>query len=668
MLSSGGAALLRRQLLASAGGALQHAAGLLGGAGAARADPGAVAGAGAPTGGRAISTTRGIAMGRLSITDNLVRGPPESSLYTRDNYAFLQKNGWSLAACEQVLSSHSDAKRARGGPRPDYVNRALNQRIGATTSLDELRAVLEEQAHAMTAINLAVFIQNVPRLLHTRTGQRDYAGAAVLLDHAAHLLAPAGVSRLSGPNLCSSLAAFTRCRYSPSAELVQAMCDELLAGGGAKLQRCSLASLAQLLLALSKLVHPQGQWPLMHAVAATATERLQALARGGEAGGGGGAAGGEAQPAAPHDDPARAGNSIALLAMLLARAQAPGHEFAAALHAWLARPGALDAVAPAGLTQLWHALRVQYAQHTRLGAEEGAAADGAGDGPAPLPAADPASAGDAAAFDAHAAQLGEFFGPATLPALAAATARRVPVMRAEELGRVLADAAALRFRDADLLAAAAAGMTALGGADGGVAPATRLSAAWAAAHLRAHDAALLQPALLAAVEAPGTLDGLSAGRLLRLTAALPPDVAAEQQALLRAECHARSGARGPAPAPPPPGGPPANWDWVDAVAADLAGRVGELKPRELAHALAAFAAIPGAVLHEGLFGAAAALIGARAHMFGQPRDAELIAAAFNALSYKDGLPALRALQEQAEAAAAAAGPGGGGGGSPTAAA
>lgn len=40
--------------------------------------------------------------------------------------------------------------------------RALTDRIRATTSLEELRQVVEEQAHRMTQINLAVVIQKVP--------------------------------------------------------------------------------------------------------------------------------------------------------------------------------------------------------------------------------------------------------------------------------------------------------------------------------------------------------------------------------------------------------------------------------------------------------------------------------------------------------------------------
>jgi hypothetical protein len=47
------------------------------------------------------------------------------------------------------------------------------------------------------------------QLLHNRAGAEEYDAAALLLDHAANLLLPK-LQYLSGPNICSCLAAFAR--------------------------------------------------------------------------------------------------------------------------------------------------------------------------------------------------------------------------------------------------------------------------------------------------------------------------------------------------------------------------------------------------------------------------------------------------------------------------
>jgi hypothetical protein len=47
------------------------------------------------------------------------------------------------------------------------------------------------------------------QLLHNRQGAEDYDAAALLLDHAANMLLPK-LQWLSGPNICSCLAAFAR--------------------------------------------------------------------------------------------------------------------------------------------------------------------------------------------------------------------------------------------------------------------------------------------------------------------------------------------------------------------------------------------------------------------------------------------------------------------------
>jgi hypothetical protein len=47
------------------------------------------------------------------------------------------------------------------------------------------------------------------QLLHNRKGAEDYDAAALLLDHTANMLLPK-LQWLSGPNICSCLAAFAR--------------------------------------------------------------------------------------------------------------------------------------------------------------------------------------------------------------------------------------------------------------------------------------------------------------------------------------------------------------------------------------------------------------------------------------------------------------------------
>ena len=47
------------------------------------------------------------------------------------------------------------------------------------------------------------------QLLHNRAGAEEYDAAALLLDHAAKLLLPK-LQWLSGPNICSCLAAFAK--------------------------------------------------------------------------------------------------------------------------------------------------------------------------------------------------------------------------------------------------------------------------------------------------------------------------------------------------------------------------------------------------------------------------------------------------------------------------
>lgn len=93
-------------------------------------------------------------------------------------------------------------------------------------------------------------------------------------------------------------------------------------------------------------------------------------------------------------------------------------------------------------------------------------------------------------------------------------------------------------------------------------------------------------------------------------------------------------------------------EWVLALADDVSGRLAGMKPREVAHLVSGYAALPGAAAHQGLFSAAAAHIEAHAHMFTSFNDMEMVAAAFEKTDFKAGLAALKALQQQAEQMAA----------------
>jgi hypothetical protein len=255
-------------------------------------------------------------------------------------------------------------------------------------------------------------------------------------------------------------------------------------------------------------------------------------------------------------------------------------------------------------------------------------------------------------------QLREFFGPKTLNMLAGKTAQMCSSMTERELGQVLASVSAVKYTNNDLLSAAAAAFEAMCAAGTPTAE-TLLSAAWAGASLRFPKPSLLQPALVAAAADPGSIDGVGAGRLMRITSWLTPEEVEQQRSLLLQELHRRSGARGAAPSVPAAAADDgssssssSNAEWVTALADNLADRMGSLKPREVANLVAAFAAIPGVELHEGLFTAAAAHIETHAHTFTRFAEMEMVASAFEKMNFKQGLGALKALHQQAEHLAA----------------
>jgi hypothetical protein len=286
------------------------------------------------------------------------------------------------------------------------------------------------------------------------------------------------------------------------------------------------------------------------------------------------------------------------------------------------------------------------ADSSSSGADTPAGEAAAADGDAPAAAASSSSYNSAEYLEQQQQQLREFFGAKTLDVLAGKTAQMCSSMTERELGQALASISGVKYTNDELMSAAAAAFEAMCAA-GTTSVETRLSAAWAAASLRFPKPSLLQPALVAAAAEPGTIDGVGAGRLMRVTSWLTPEEIEQQRALLLQELHRRSGARGSAPAADGSSGS-SNPEWVMALADDLAGRMGNLKPREVANLVAAYAAIPGVALHEGLFAAAAAHIETHAHTFTRFAEMEMVASAFEKMNFKAGLGALKALQQQAE--------------------
>lgn len=233
------------------------------------------------------------------------------------------------------------------------------------------------------------------------------------------------------------------------------MSHQLLDNGALKLQRSSTAQLAQLMLALSKLLHPQGQWPLQQAVLEQTTARLQALVDGQQRSqqleghmqhleqqaGSAGAAAEAAVADGPNEqqqeqsapdyvpeargDDAKMANSIALLAFMLDRGQVSSPEYYAVLHKWLANSASLQGISAIGAVQLWNTVRGQYIKHLRMTA---AAAAAAGDTTEPGSSSSSAEPGSQAAGPDS--QAGPDAGEAELLAVEGEDAAALPAVTA----------------------------------------------------------------------------------------------------------------------------------------------------------------------------------------------------------------------------------------------
>jgi hypothetical protein len=246
-----------------------------------------------------------------------------------------------------------------------------------------------------------------------------------------------------------------------------------------------------------------------------------------------------------------------------------------------------------------------------------------------------------------------FFGQGTLESLAHATAPLTASMTEANLGQLFNCLGRMRYATPELLSAATEAFAALCAVKAPT-PLTKANAMWAGAQLQQFDPRLVMPAVLSAVQEPDQLDGFLSARTLIATSQMPQDVIAQMQLLLRQELHRQSGARGPAPVAATAAADPATAaagqvpDWVSSLADNLAGRVPELRPREIAYILLSYSQLSGLPVHEGLFTAAAEHIAAHADTFVQLDDMEMVATAFEKFNFKAGLPALKALQEQSE--------------------
>ena len=397
-----------------------------------------------------------------------------------------------------------------------------------------------------------------------------------------------------------------------------------------------------------------------------------------------------------------AANSTALIAVLLDKANTFSPEYLRLLYQWLEQPDTLACLYPNSVLQLWQAVKGQWAKFeartsANAGAavaaaaasadhhpansssssssggegDDGAAAGAAGGGGDAGPAAAAASTTSTAAAGAEAdAALGRpqgsleeyqqklfgFFGREPLDGLAAVTLPLVGSMTEAQLGQLFNVLGRMRFGPPDLLAEMTRAYKALASVSTPT-HITRANAAWAAAQLQQYDPVLLLPALLGAVEQPEQQDGFLAARIMIATSQLPQDALQRLRLLLLQEQHRLSGARGPPPssvADPATSAAGQVPEWVAGLADSLAGRVAELRPREIAYILLSYSQIPGVPVHDKLFSAAAEHITKHAHTFTQLDDMEMVATAFEKFNFKDGLPALKALQQQSEQLAPAA--------------
>lgn len=515
--------------------------------------------------------------------------------------------------------------------------------------------------------------------------------------------------------------------------MLQELLQTLMSNGSQKLQETSASQLGQLLLALCKLVQPQGHWPIMQAVVAHTTQLLrqqmapedeqQAMQQQQQQGADSGSSSNsrwsrndgprvydpnhpslanrspEYKQAMQHAwEQAQARklnqrviaevNSIALLAVLLDRSNSFTPEYLRLLYQWLEDRDRLACLYPNAAMQLWSAVKGQWAKfEARTAANSVAAkqpdagAAAAADGDNAAAASEAAAAAAAAAAEADLAggsiaaaaaakfnpeeyqvKLWGFFGQDALDSLAGATAPLVSSMTESQLGQLFNCLGRLRFATPELLQAVT---TAFRGLSAAKTPThiTKANAAWAAAQMQQFVPELVLPALLGAVQHPEQQDGFLAARIMIATSQMPTEVLQEMQLLLRQELHRLSGARGPAPTAVVGGATAADPataaaghvpDWVASLADSLAGRVGELRPREIAYILLCYSQLPDVPVHEGLFSAAAEHIAANAGTFTQLDDMEMVATAFERFNFKAGLPALKALQQQSEQMVAAA--------------
>lgn len=499
--------------------------------------------------------------------------------------------------------------------------------------------------------------------------------------------------------------------------------QSLLLNSSEKLHQTTSTQLGQLLLSLTRMVQPQGQWPLMRAVLGHATgllkqqleQPLVASQQQQELAGDGSSGSGSSQPAEqqqpPQDVDSSAGayskdrrrrqpdphkvlvdevNATALIALLLDRSNTFSPEYLRQLYQWLEDRDRLALLYPNAATQLWTTLKGHWAKfqaRNSFNSASAAAASAEDAGAGAAPAAAPAAAtgagldGDAPAaadmsvlshpprvgIEANQEKLQGFFGSDALGCLAQATAPLVTSMTEANLGQLFAAIGRLRYVSPELLAAAAGAYSALCAAQTPT-HLTKANAAWAAAQLQHFEPALIMPAVLAAVQTPGELDGFLAARIMIATSQMPEKVLQQVQLLLRQELHRQSGARGPAPAAaagaatgtaadPATAAAGQVPDWISSLADSLAGRVPELRPREIAYILLSYSQLPGVAVHERLFASAAEHIAAHADTFVQLDDMEMVATAFERFNFKDGLPALKALQQQSEKLVAASGGG-----------
>jgi hypothetical protein len=364
-------------------------------------------------------------------------------------------------------------------------------------------------------------------------------------------------------------------------------------------------------------------------------------------------------------------NSTALTALLLDRANTYSPQYLRLLYQWLENTDRLSVLYPNAASQFWTAMKSQWSKFEARNSANSATAAGSSEAGEAGDSAEAAAAADAdlapvepddmhlstarLSVEQYQQKVEAFFGKKALQSLAQATAPLVTSMTENNLGQLFNAMGRLRWASPELLAAASGAFKALCAAQTPTVV-TKANAAWAAGQLQHYDPALILPAVLTAVQAPESLDGFLAARIMIATSQMPQEVLQQLQLLLKQELHRLSGARGPPPAAaaaaavadPATAAAGQIPDWVASLAGCLAGRMPELRPREVAYILLSYSQLPGVPVHEELFGAAAGHIAAHADTFVQLDDMEMVATAFERFNFKDGLPALKALQEQSE--------------------